>query len=357
MPERKASTATSAATSVVAARSAAVEAPPRRRGFWLAPDLVDCLRRFNGLRTAVLQDFTDVQTQLHLGANKAMMDAHHGNGFVRQFLAEDGMAEVLKLLHHPDTYVHREAFRFADALIQQPWVARELVGRQLVARLVPLIGDERGERPLEAAGLAVGLLAAGTRGGYTRDAAAQLLDAGGLDNLALALWATASRHQPGMMGVAAQAVHGVAGCGPSFRRRLAASSVLPALCSIASADLATAARIQRPPTGDADLPQLRHAGLGISLLAAEAAAEGRHATAGLLGTGAVEFLIQLQTPWLDRFGSAWRRQGREALQGIAQQHPAAVQRAAAATEVPFPPDTSPRAWQAWWQELRAELQL
>lgn len=67
---RGASSATSAATSVVATRSAAVEAPPRRRGFWLAPDLVDCLRRFNGLRTAVLQDFTDVQTQLHLGANK-----------------------------------------------------------------------------------------------------------------------------------------------------------------------------------------------------------------------------------------------------------------------------------------------
>lgn len=27
--------------------------------------------------------------------------------------------QVLKLLHHPDRYVHREAFRFADALIQQ----------------------------------------------------------------------------------------------------------------------------------------------------------------------------------------------------------------------------------------------
>ena len=40
------------------------------------------------------------------------------------------------------------------------------------------------------------------------------------------------------MGLAGRAVHGVAGCGPSFRRRLTASTVLPALCSVASADLA-----------------------------------------------------------------------------------------------------------------------
>lgn len=46
------------------------EASTQRRGFRLAPDLVACLRRFNGLRAATLQDFTDVQTQLHLGANK-----------------------------------------------------------------------------------------------------------------------------------------------------------------------------------------------------------------------------------------------------------------------------------------------
>lgn len=54
-----------------------------------------------------------------------------------------------------------------------------------------------------------------------------------------------------------------------------------------------AARVFRRPTSDADLPQLCHAGLGISLLAAEAAAEGRHATAGLLSTGVVEFLLQV----------------------------------------------------------------
>ena len=47
------------------------------------------------------------------------MDAHHGNGFAKAFLADDGMAEVLRLLHHPDVYVHREAFRFASALTQQ----------------------------------------------------------------------------------------------------------------------------------------------------------------------------------------------------------------------------------------------
>ena len=86
------------------------------------------------------------------------MDLHHGNHFARDFLADDGMAEVcigfahlmlsitshdssslvlqlvlclrrwhcmletaqvLKLLHHHDEYVAREAFLLADALIQQ----------------------------------------------------------------------------------------------------------------------------------------------------------------------------------------------------------------------------------------------
>ena len=67
--------------------------------------------------------------------------------------------------------------------------------------------------------------------------------------------------------------------------------------------------------------------------------------------------LQLQTPWLDRINSAWRAQGCNALRSIARQHPAAVERAAAAAEVPFPPDTSARAWQAWWHALRADLQL
>jgi hypothetical protein len=43
------------------------------------------------------------------------------------------------------------------------------------------------------------------------------------------------------MGLAGQMVHGIAECGPSFRRRLAAGGLLPALCSAASADLATGA--------------------------------------------------------------------------------------------------------------------
>ena len=32
---------------------------------------------------------------------------------------ECGLVQVLKLLHHPDEYVSREAFLLADALIQQ----------------------------------------------------------------------------------------------------------------------------------------------------------------------------------------------------------------------------------------------
>jgi hypothetical protein len=66
--------------------------------------------------------------------------------------------------------------------------------------------------------------------------------------------------------------------------------------------------------------------------------------------------VQLQTPWLANVGSTWRGQGRAALRAMAQQHPAALQRAADAVDVPFPPDTSPVAWQAWWADLRTSLQ-
>ena len=59
------------ATAGLVANAVAEEAPPpQRRGFRPAPDLVECLRRFNGLRSATLHDFTDVQTQLHMGKNK-----------------------------------------------------------------------------------------------------------------------------------------------------------------------------------------------------------------------------------------------------------------------------------------------
>ena len=40
----------------------------------MAPDLVACLRQFNGLRAASLRDCTDVQTQLHMGKNKVHGD-------------------------------------------------------------------------------------------------------------------------------------------------------------------------------------------------------------------------------------------------------------------------------------------
>jgi hypothetical protein len=66
--------------------------------------------------------------------------------------------------------------------------------------------------------------------------------------------------------------------------------------------------------------------------------------------------MQLQTPWLANVRCVWRWQGRTALRGLAQHHPAAVQRALDAVDVPFPPDTSPAAWQAWWADLRIDLQ-
>lgn len=57
-----------------------------------------------------------------------------------------------------------------------------------------------------------------------------------------------------------------------------------------------AVRSQRRPYSDADLPQLRHAAAAVASLAAAAAEEGRGATAGLLDTGAPEFLLQVGSP-------------------------------------------------------------
>jgi hypothetical protein len=54
-----------------------------------------------------------------------------------------------------------------------------------------------------------------------------------------------------------------------------------------------AARCQRRPSGDADLPQLRHVAAGVASLADAAVAEGRAATATLLDTGVPELLIQV----------------------------------------------------------------
>lgn len=70
-PHAAVTRASHSATAGLVANAVAEEAPPpQRRGFRPAPDLVECLRRFNGLRSATLHDFTDVQTQLHMGKNK-----------------------------------------------------------------------------------------------------------------------------------------------------------------------------------------------------------------------------------------------------------------------------------------------
>jgi hypothetical protein len=66
--------------------------------------------------------------------------------------------------------------------------------------------------------------------------------------------------------------------------------------------------------------------------------------------------VQLQTPWFDDVRSVWRWQTRTALRGLARHHLAALQRALDAVDVPFPPDTSPSLWQAWWADLRGDVQ-
>ena len=59
-----------AAVSAVSTAGTAAAAARPRRGFRLVPDLVACLQRFNGLSVGTLQDFTEVQVQLGLGADK-----------------------------------------------------------------------------------------------------------------------------------------------------------------------------------------------------------------------------------------------------------------------------------------------
>lgn len=319
--------------------------------FHTAPELVECLRRFIELRRPTLSDVCEVQLQS--GQNRATMDARHGNGFAERFLAEDGMAQVLMLLHHHDKHVHREAFRFVRALVSQRWVARHLVGRQFVARLVPLITSEQGCRPADACSLAAQLLQQGHEAGFGRDAAAQLLDAGGLQSVAEAL----PSHQQEMLGQAAQLVSGVAACGASYRRRLAASDAVPALAAAASADLAAAIQRQRPPLIDTDLPQLRHAHAALAALAEDAAVDGPTATGALLSSGLVESLVQMQTPWLDHTSAAWRTQSLAALRQFAQQHPTEVRELIAATEVPFTPGTSAQTWLSWWHDFHAAVGL
>ena len=60
------------------------------------------------------------------------------------------------------------------------------------------------------------------------------------------------------------------------------------------AKLIAAARNQRQPSSWTDLPPLHQAAVGVTLLADEAVAEGRAATAMLLNTGVPELLIQVQ---------------------------------------------------------------
>lgn len=95
------------------------------------------------------------------------------------------------------------------------------------------------------------------------------------------------------LGRASQVVHGIAACGPSYRRRVIASDSPSALCAFAAGDLLQAARRQRKPLIEADLPQLRHAALAVAALVAAAAEDGKSASAGLLGSGAVDFLVQV----------------------------------------------------------------
>ncbi len=55
----------------------------------------------------------------------------------------------------------------------QDWVTRQLVGRYFVARLVPLINEQRNGRPADACRLAAQLLATAQQGGYGKEAAGQ----------------------------------------------------------------------------------------------------------------------------------------------------------------------------------------
>lgn len=62
--------------------------------FRTTADLIVCLKHFAAISQASLSSSCEVQVQMTLAANKAVMDAHHNNGFAKGFLGLDGMKEV-----------------------------------------------------------------------------------------------------------------------------------------------------------------------------------------------------------------------------------------------------------------------
>mmetsp|Transcript_6321 Transcript_6321/g.18146 ORF Transcript_6321/g.18146 Transcript_6321/m.18146 type:complete len:432 (-) Transcript_6321:496-1791(-) len=311
--------------------------------------LLDALRTFTAMHNPTLSDVCAVQVQLKLAANKAVMDKHHGNNFAKSFLCEDGMAEILKLLHHPDKHIHREAFRFAGALCQQRWVTRELVGRKFVARMVPLMGQQRGHQPLEACSLVRDILTIGHAGGFATDIARQVIEAEGLEQLALVL--EANPHA--MLPFVAHILHQLTAAGSRFTRSITTSPALYALSSASSAALISG--VHKGRAADLEFHSLVAAHEVLCMVTRVAVADGPHATADVVSSGAFGTLVQMQTPWFNSETRHRRQESRSDLRAIAGHHPTEVHAAMRSLRMPFPPSTSPQEYVEWWNNLRTDL--
>lgn len=288
-----------------------------------------------------------------LAANKAVMDAHHNNGFAKGFLGLDGMKEVLKLCYHSDKHVHKCAFGLARALCQQRWVTRELVHQQLIAQIVPLIAAPCASKQQEACKLMVHILSEGQEGGFVRHAAAQIVDNGGLQHISTAL----NAHPSEMLGKASGLLGGVAAAGSTCYQQLMFSEALTALAASTSTVLVKGVHCSKPPVTPADVPDLHRASNTLISIAKAAVHDGPSSTAMFISHGALSTLLQMQTPWLLAAKRQWQADALVTMRVISEQHPAEARKAFAATHIPFTKGTTPQAWLPWWDGIATELHL
>lgn len=319
--------------------------------FGTTAELISSLKAFSAMGQASLSSSCQMQVQMTLAANKAAMDAHHGNGFAQDFVGANGMNEVLKLFYHPDKHVHDAAFGLARALCLQRWVARGMVHKQLVARIVPLIAARRASQQTGACKLAAQLLSQGQQGGFDRDVAAQVVGNSGLQHINTALEA----HPFEMLGRASVLLEGVAAAGSACRHQLVASEALAALSAAASAVLCKGVQKKKPPVTPADVPDLHRASNALFAIAEAAVRDGPSSTALFISNGAFGAMLQMQTPWLSAAKRQWQLDAIGPMRAISGHHPAETKDLLDATPTPFAKGTTPQAWLSWRSHIATQL--
>lgn len=316
-------------------------------------ELIISLKNFTAMQHASLSSTCQMQVQMTLAANKAVMDAHHGNGFAQDFIGADGMSEVLKLFYHPDKHVHKASFGLARALCQQRWVARGMVHKQLVARVVPLIAARSSSEQIEACKLMIQLLSQGQQGGFASDVADQIVGNSGLHHISTALKA----HPSELLGRAATLLEGVTTAGSACHHQLMASEALAALATTSSTALCEGVQKNKPPMTPADTPDLHRASNALFAIAEASVKDGPSSTAQFISSGAFSTLLQLQTPWLSAAKRQWQLDALVPLRIMSGHHPSDTKKLLAATPTPFEKGTTPQAWLTWYSHMATELRV